>query len=118
MDSELESNVWRAVQQMCDANTFARLIEEAVRSFRRVPGFDPLVRLHASEIGLSSIQVLRDVLRRRGIDHGSLVDAPRYLELRSRLKEHLRCQLQRHLLDTGFATDEMKDEHLCRELGL
>lgn len=118
MESELESNVWRTVQQTCDAATFLQLIEQAVDSFKRPPGFDPLVRLHASEIGQPGIRVLQDVLRRRGVDAGLSTDVSGYLGLRSRLKEHLRYQLQWYLVERGLAVDELKEDLLGRELGL
>lgn len=118
MDSELESKVWRSVQQACDIATFAQLIEQAVDSFKRLPGLDPLVRLHASDIGQPGIQVLRDVLRRGAINSGSSGHAFGYVELRSRLKEHLRCQLQWHLVKRGLAVDQMKEDQLGRDLGL
>ena len=58
--------------------TFQRLIEQSVDCFNRSLGLDPLVRLHASDIGKRGIQVLQDVLRRRGINVGSYADALGY----------------------------------------
>lgn len=65
MEQDLELNVWCLAQQACDTAAFGRLVEEAVGSFKKDPGFDPTVRLHASGIGTESIRVLRDVLKRR-----------------------------------------------------
>jgi hypothetical protein len=45
MEDEIEFKVWRSAQQACSKVSFARLLEEAVASFKRVPGFDPIVRL-------------------------------------------------------------------------
>ncbi|TPG73728.1 hypothetical protein EAH74_32665 [Pseudomonas mandelii] len=118
MHSELESQVWLSVQQTGDATAFEALIQRAVDSFKRHPGFDPLVRLHASDIGPLGIQVLREVLRRRGRHPDSCDDVAGYLELRSRLKDHLRCQLQWYLVKGGHATEEIQEDQLHRDLGL
>ena len=115
MENELEFKVWRSAQQACDAGAFVRLIEAAVSSFKREPGFDPIERLHASWIGSENIRVLRDVLKRYDIYSGQ---AEGYVELRSRLKVHLRGHLQLHLMEAGQATEEMKADQLGRDLGL
>jgi len=59
--------------------------------------------------------VLRDVLKRYDIYSGQ---AEGYVELRSRLKVHLRGHLQLHLMEAGQATEEMKADQLGRDLGL
>ncbi|MFJ7797169.1 hypothetical protein [Pseudomonas sp. NPDC096950] len=115
MEQELECDVWRLAQRTCDSSAFVRLLEEAVGGFKREPGLDPTVRLFASGIGLESIRVLRDVMTRHDIQAGQSAD---YVELRSRLKLHLRDQLQLHLMKSGHATDEIKDDQLGRDLGL
>jgi hypothetical protein len=115
MEDELELKVWRLAQQACDAGAFVRLVEAAVGSFKRDPGFDPTVRLHASGIGTEGVRVLLDVLKSRDIYAGPNAGC---VELRSRLRMHLRDQLQLHLMGSGQATDEMKDDQLGRDMGL
>jgi hypothetical protein len=115
MKQELELEVWRLAQQTSDSAAFVRLVEEAVDSFKRDPGYDPNVRLHASGVGVESIRVLRDVMKRHDIYTGPSAD---YVELRSRLRMHLRDQLQMHLMKSGQASDEMKEDQLGRDLGL
>ncbi|MNY20798.1 hypothetical protein D3C86_1543010 [compost metagenome] len=115
MKHEIEFKVWRSVQQECGASAFVRIVEEAVGSFKRDPGYDPIVRLHASGIGAEGIRVLRNVLQRRDIYAGPSAG---YVELRSRLRMHLRDRLQLHLMGSGHANDEMKDDQLGRDLGL
>jgi hypothetical protein len=115
MEDGLEIKVWRSAQQAYDMAAFVKLVEQAVSSFKRYPGFDPTVRLHASGIGAESIRVLRDVMKRRDIYTGPSAD---YVELRSRLRMHLRDQLQMHLMKSGQASDEMKEDQLGRDLGL
>ncbi|MHC8314354.1 hypothetical protein [Pseudomonas sp. LB3P31] len=115
MRRELEFQVWRLVQKLFDAPAFERLIQEAVDSYKRAPGLDPLVRLHASHIGLLGAQILRKVLRHHDADVG-LTD--NYVEIRSRLKTHIAYHLQWHLMKNGHAIDEMKEDHLSKDLGL
>lgn len=115
MEDEIESQVWRTAQQACSKVSFARLLEEAVASFKRVPGLDPIVRLHASRIGAESIRVLRDALKHHDIDAGPTES---YVELRSRLRIHLRDHLQLHVIKMSFASDELKADLLERDLGL
>lgn len=115
MEDEIEWKVWRLAQQTSDPVAFVRLVEGSVGSFKRKPGFDPSVRLHASGIGTEGVMVLRDVLKRRDIYAGPTAG---YVEIRSRLRMHLRDQLQLHLMGAGQATDEMKDDQLERDLGL
>ncbi|MHC8378489.1 hypothetical protein ACYZT3_21555 [Pseudomonas sp. MDT1-16] len=115
MEQELELEVWRLAQQTCDTAAFVRLIEKAVDSFKRSPGYDPLLRLHISGIGAQSIRVLRDVMTRRDLYAGPSAS---YIELRSRLKNHLRNQLQFHLVGAGQSTEKMQDDQLGRDLGL
>ncbi|OXR38668.1 hypothetical protein PSJE_00095 [Pseudomonas jessenii] len=115
MEDELEFKVWRSAQQACGAGAFVQLVDEGVGCFKREPGFDPTVRLHASGIGTESIRVLRHVLKRRDIYAGPIAG---YVELRSSLRMHLRDHLQLHLMRLGQASDEMKDDQLGRDLGL
>ena len=115
MEDELEFKVWRSAQQAFDAAAFVRLVDAAVGSFKRDPGVDPTMRLHASGIGAEGVRVLCDVLKSRDTSAGQTAGC---VELRSRLKMHLRRHLQWHLIETGLATDEMKDDYLGRDLGL
>lgn len=115
MEDEIESQVWRTAQQSFDAVAFVRLVEDAVDSFKRIPGLDPIVRLHASAIGAENTRVLRDALKRHDIDAGPFAS---HVGLRSRLRMHLRDHLQSHLMKIGFASDAMKADQLDRDLGL
>ncbi|VVN78695.1 hypothetical protein [Pseudomonas fluorescens] len=118
MHSELESQVWRLVQQACDATMFDALIQHAVDSFKRPPGFNPLVRLHASDVGQLGLQTLREVLHSRGVRSEATLERPDCLQLRSRLKDHIRWQLQEYLVRGGYSTEEMQEDQLGRDLGL
>jgi len=115
MQDELESQVWLLVQKTCDQPKFAQLIDDAVCSYKREPGLDSLVRLHASSIGLNGVRTLHEVMQLRGFDAGGTEG---YVELRQRLKTHLRDQLQWHLVMSELAGDEIKENQLEKDLGL
>ncbi|MGE8068848.1 hypothetical protein [Pseudomonas sp. NPDC089569] len=115
MHNELESHVWLLVQKTCDQSMFAQLIDDAVCSYKRKPGLDTLVRLHASDVGLTCIRTLQDVLKLHGIDVGN---SESYIELRLRLKTHLRDHVQWYLVENGIAGDALKDDQLAKDLGL
>jgi len=118
MHSKLESVVWLTVQKVCDAAAFEALIRQAVDRFKRDPGFDPLVRLHVSDIGTLGIQVLGAELRHRGHDHQNFAGTSDYIQLRSRLRDHLYNELQWYLLTGGHAGEEIQVDQLERDLGL
>lgn len=118
MHSEIESFVWLSVQKVCDAAEFEALIRQVVDRFKRDPGFDPLVRLHVSDIGPFGIEVLGAILRNRGHHHENIDGASGYLQLRSRLREHLCNELQGYLVTGGHATEEVQVDLLERDLGL
>jgi hypothetical protein len=115
MHSELEFQVWRLVQKLFDTPAFERLIQEAVDSYKGAPGFDPLMRLDTSHIGLLGVQILRKVLHHHDADVGV---SDNYVEIRSRLKTHIAYHLQWHLMKNGHAIDEMKEDYLSKDLGL
>jgi hypothetical protein len=115
MDREHELAIWRSVYETCGALTFVCLVEEALDHYKRIPGLDWPTRLHVSEVGLPCVQTLRRVLSIRGLDTST---SESYIEIRSRLKDHLCQQLQWHLVVNDQASDEMKDDQLGRDLGL
>lgn len=118
MQSDLETKVWCLVQETCDTETFTSLVQRAFDTFNRTPGYDPVVRIYGSDVGLQGLLILRDSSLRNGTRLKYCSEAPPYIEVRSRLKAHLRCQLQSYLLQVGRATDEMKEDQLDRDLGL
>lgn len=115
MYRERELAIWRSVYETCGASTFVRLIEEALGSYERVPIFDWPTRLHVSEVGLPGVQVLQVVVSSRGL-YASISE--NYIEIGSRLTNHLCHQLRWHLVANGLATDEMKEDQLGIDLGL
>ncbi|WP_339535491.1 hypothetical protein [Pseudomonas hunanensis] len=92
------------------------VLAEALRCYRRRPGFDQLVRLYASQIGSANARALAEVLRQQNLApqdqfHG-------YVSLRTHLKDHLRDFLQRHLIEAGVASEILLEDRLARQLNL
>lgn len=115
MYREREVAIWRSVYEVCGAPTFVRLIEEALDGYNRVPRHDWPTRLHVSEVALPCVQVLQCVVSSRGLYSSISED---YIEIGSRLTDHLCQQLQWHLVFNELGTDEMKEDQLGRDLGL
>lgn len=115
MYRERELALWRSVYETCGAPTFVHLIEEALDSYKRVPIFDWPTRLHVSEVGLPCVQVLEGVVSSRGL---YISISEHYIELGSRLTNHVCQHLQWHLVVNDLATDDMKEDQLGIDLGL
>jgi hypothetical protein len=103
------------VYETCGVTEFVRLVEEALTSYKRVPIYDWPTRVHVSELGLPCVQVLQNVVSSRDL-YASVSE--NYIEIGSRLTNHLRQQLQWHLVVNDLASDEMKEDQLGMDLGL
>jgi hypothetical protein len=108
MDREHELAIWRSVYETCGAPTFVSLVEEALGSYKLAPGLDWPTRLHVSEVGLPCVQALRGELSIRGLDTST---SDNYIEIRSRLKDHLCQQLQLHLGGNHRTLKEWKAQY-------
>lgn len=117
MDTHLERNVWLTAQDSCSSTELVRLIDEAVVSFRRAPGLDPMSRLHTSSIGRNADEVLQSVLSHCRVEF-TADTVPSYIGLRTRLQEHVRRYLQWHLIHDGQASEPMQEDQLAADLGL
>ena len=115
MYRERDLAIWRSVYETCGVPKFARLIEEALDSYKPIPRVDWPTRVHVSEFGLPCVQVLQGVVSSRGL-YASISE--NYIEIGSRLTYHLRQQLQWHLVVNDLASDEMKEDQLGMDLGL
>ncbi len=65
--------------------------------------------------GLPCVQVLQGVVSSRGLYTST---SENYIEIGSRLTNHLCQQLQWHLVVNDLAIDEMKEDQLGIDLGL
>lgn len=115
MYRERDLAIWCSVYETCGVTEFVRLVEEAVTTYNRVPIYDWPTRMTVSESRLPCVQVLQGVVSSRSLDARF---AETYFEIGSRLTNHLSQHLQRHLVDNDLASDEMKEDQLCIDLGL
>lgn len=93
------------------------LVEEGIGSFQRQPGLDSPTRLHEADIGHQALTALRDALAvRHQLGAGS--SNLRYVEIRSRLRQHLTRHLQWHLIQTGLVGETDWEDYLASDLGL
>ncbi|MHC8350980.1 hypothetical protein ACYZT7_16985 [Pseudomonas sp. RT4P38] len=115
MYRERDLAIWCSVYETCGVTEFVRLVEEALTSYKRVPIYDWPTRVHVSELGLPCVQVLQGVVSSRGL-YASISED--YIEIGSRLTNHLGQQLQWHLVVNDLATDEMKEDQLGIDLGM
>lgn len=115
MYRERDLAIWCSVYETCGVTEFVRLVGEALNSYKRVPIYDWPTRVHISELGLPCVQVLQNVVSGRDL-YASVSD--NYIEIGSRLTNHLSHQLQWHLVVNGLATDEMKEDQLGIDLGM
>lgn len=115
MESTIEERVWRMATRLLGSH-MQTCLEDALETFKRVPGFDELTRLHGSEVGEEGACALRNALTARGIRHRGAAGG--YVEIRSRLRLHLRRHLQSKLIQAGKATEAMSEDYFAHDLGL
>jgi hypothetical protein len=66
MDYELELEVWLQAQRSMPHCAFVALVQEGVKSYRRMPGYSVLERVHSTDIGPSGLTALREALAEIG----------------------------------------------------
>lgn len=116
LGSQVEIDVWSDAAARYE-DSLPELIGEALRSYKRRPGSDSLTRLCESRVGQAGMQALLTALFKEmpswqgHFEYG-------YVELRERLRGHIARQLQRRLIEDGFASGEMKDSYFSADLGL
>jgi hypothetical protein len=67
VDYSLESTIWKEAQATFQGRAFTDVLEFAVSSYRRRPGYSGIERIYASDVGESGLQVLRSLMRH--VDH-------------------------------------------------
>lgn len=115
MYRERDMAIWRSVYEKFGVTTFVSLIEAALDSYKPIPRVDWPTRVTVSELGLPFVQVLQNVVSSRDL-YASISED--YIEIGSRLTNHLSYQLQWHLVVNDLATEHMKEDQLVRDLGL
>ncbi|MDC6378871.1 hypothetical protein BW687_001585 [Pseudomonas graminis] len=116
MDYRLESEVWRGVQGSLTNEGFAALIWDALSTYKRPPGYSPLDRLYAGDVGEAGLEALSIALNESGNPTGAATAS--YVSLRAPLRAHLYRVLQRHVIAHFLASDKVVDNCMASDLGL
>lgn len=117
MDYSLESTIWKEAQATFSGQGFADVVELAVSSYRRRPGYSGIERVYASDVGQSGLQVLRYALRH--VDHLPPDEPlPGYVCVRAPLRAHIYFFLESQIVRAGVASEMVTEDHLARALNL
>lgn len=116
MDYRLELEIWRGVQRSLTKDGFVELLSQAIRIYRRPPGYFPLDRLHAGDVDEAALEALSTALSRVGNPTGIVADG--YILLRTPLREHLYRVLQHYVITHSFASGAVVDNFMASDLGL
>lgn len=115
MDYSLEAEIWAQAQEVFGHEAFSELLGQGVRSYRRLPGYSALQRLHGSLIGNQGLTTLRQVLRSSGLP---FEEAASFVALRAGLRAHLNRYLSWQLIVRGDGSEPVLEGHLASDLGL
>lgn len=116
MDYRLELEVWRGVQRCLTKDAFVVLLSQAIRTYKRPPGYFPLDRLQAGDADEGGVEVLSIALGSSENPTGIATDD--YVSLRAPLRAHLYRVLQHYIITHSFAPDAVVDNCMASDLGL
>ncbi|WP_041166942.1 hypothetical protein [Pseudomonas putida] len=117
LDLQVEQEVWRVAQVLYGRTALSALVEEALRAYRRSPGYSPVTRLHVAQIGVDALRVLSQDphgRRRLQVESGSCS----YVEVRMALRTHLYRYLLQQVFNSPAATESLMEAHLAMDVGL
>jgi hypothetical protein len=92
------------------------LLFQAIRTYRRPPGYFPLDRLHAGDVDEGGVEALSIALSSSENPTGIATDG--YVSLRAPLRAHVYRVLQRHVIAHFLASDAVVDNCMASDLGL
>ena len=116
MDLHVEREVWRLLQEHFPAE-MDDLLEGALGSYRRSPGYSALTRIHPEQVGAEGLKCLIGAVSKHPHSQAE-IRSPGYVELRAPLRAHLCRYLQRFLIDHSRATEPVMEAYLALEVGL
>lgn len=117
MDSTITTDIWRRASVWC-GDEFVDVLSELLDNYGRKPGKDEPVRITEGWVGryayTSLVLALHAKSRRdvRYYDHGW------YIELRSRLWEHICRAMQQRLVLRGQAPEPVTEDLLAYDIGV
>ena len=113
VDAGLECEVWQ-----CAAQSYAQIlpgiIEEALESYVRPPGYGEMTRLYRAALGDGAFRALQASLRQ---DWGNGAPEASYLWVRQHKREHLYHRVLQRLVKDQIATGPMRDSLFSLDLG-
>lgn len=117
MDYSLESMIWREAQATFQGEALTDILELALSSYRRRPGYSGIERIHASDVGQAGLQALRYALGH--VDHLPR-DEPlsECVSVRAALRAHIYHFLESQVVRAGVASEMIIEDHLARALNL
>lgn len=116
MDSKVEKLVWNMALEVY-GDSLSLIVSEALVGYKRSPGFDELARLYQGTAGYQALSILTEALKRRWPNY-RLAHSAEYVELRFRLRSHLREYLLRRLVLDGAGAPVLMDAHFAGDLGV
>lgn len=116
MDLAVEQQVWHLMQTYFPAE-MDDVLESALASYRRLPGYAASSRLHAEQVGAEGLQALIRALTKRPHSHAD-TGASEYVHLRLPLRVHLSRHLHVYLIQQARATEPLLEAYLAQEVGL
>jgi hypothetical protein len=93
------------------------VLSEILAGYKRSTGFDEMQRLYPSTIGAEALQALRQALVRQW-PTSNLGCSQSFIELRSRLREHLNQLLLRRLVHENRATPVLSETRKSYRLAI
>ncbi|WP_152343443.1 hypothetical protein [Pseudomonas syringae] len=112
---DLEALIWKQAAHVFGAN-LTQIISAALDVFKREPGLDDLNRMYESVIGRDAFAALAAAMLPGRGEESTPYDG--IIEIRSRMRWHLRTHLLRKLVADGVATAQMRDSLFSSDLGL
>ncbi|MFR0713623.1 hypothetical protein ACLUS7_01060 [Enterobacterales bacterium BD_CKDN230030183-1A_HGKHYDSX7] len=117
METSVVSDVWRYASTYY-GDGFTAALDELLDSYVRKSGKDEPVRITADCIGREAYTGLLKALQIKPLRHVSYYDYGWHIELRRWLFEYLSRSLQRFLVQSGSATQVIREDLLAYDLGL
>lgn len=116
MDYRLELEIWSGVRRSLTKDEFLTRVSQAPSTYKRPPGYFPLNRLYAGDVGKAGLEALRIALNESGNPAGAATAG--YVSLREPLRAHLYRVLQSYVLKHLVASDAVVDNCLAGDLGI
>lgn len=116
IEPDIEVAIWRRAHAVFPEAMLTQLISQALMNYKRAPGLDHEVRLHASQIGTQALRLLQEALSEGMISQK--VSGASFVTLRYQVSQHIARALQWRLVQSGHADEVVVEDQFARDLGL